>query len=361
MKKLFQTYVLSFLTRLSLLLLPLYRWIIRIRNFAYDRHWLKSYRPSKTVISVGNLALGGTGKTPCVAYLAHCLHNHYNLAVVSRGYKRSTKGFRLATAQDDATTIGDEPYQLYRQLAAQQLNIPIAVDKNRIRAINQLLASYPQIDIILLDDGFQHRQVQRTLNLLLTSFHRPFFKDHLVPLGYLREPRSAAGRASAVLITKCPTDLTKEQQDYFQAKVAQYCKKNVPIFFAHTHYKPLVRISGSNSSPQPDDPILLLTGIADTTEITNHVQGKYNIVEHLAFPDHHLFSEKDITTILKVFNKISHEKKCILTTEKDSVRLLSPCWLQLLQEVPLFFLPITMAIHQQENEFVKFLLDRIKK
>jgi tetraacyldisaccharide 4'-kinase len=303
--------------------------------------------------------VGGTGKTPCVTYLVNLLQYTYNVAVVSRGYKRITRGYRLATTHETAATIGDEAYQLYKQANQKKWRVSIAVGEDRAQAIAQLLQTHPTTQLILLDDGFQHRRVGRQINLLLTCFHRPFFKDRLFPRGQLREPRNQAQRADVVLVTKCPAHLSEENKHHFKINIERYCQKSIPIFFCQIVYGQPINLFGNTPLFTPMSAILLVTGIADPQPMVEYVQNKYKLVQHQPFPDHHLFSKKDITNILTNFHTIDYEKKCILTTEKDAMRLIQPAFTPLLQEFPIFFLPMSMRFNSEEERFAKFILDII--
>jgi tetraacyldisaccharide 4'-kinase len=339
----------------------LYGLIIYIRNLLYDYGYKKSYTfHTTTIISIGNLAMGGTGKTPCIEYLLQLLQAHFDTAVVSRGYQRTTTTPRIATPVDNAWTLGDEPYQIYQKFAVQGQHIHIAVGANRVNAIHQLLATYPKTEVILLDDGFQHRRVHRDLNILLTTFQQPFFADHLLPMGRLREYRQAAQRANVILVTKCPDEPTMDTRSYFQEHMMRYTGRKVPIFFTSITYGSPVSL-GTTQPFTGDESLILLTGIADTAPLVQYVSKHYAIIQHLSFPDHHWFTKHDMQRIRATFHQAPYKKRCILTTEKDSVRLMHPALAPIMKDVPIFVLPMWMSFagKQEEKEFSQLIFEYI--
>jgi tetraacyldisaccharide 4'-kinase len=349
-----------------IMLIPLggaYGLIIRLRNFLYDSRIWKAYGDTQPVaiISVGNLIVGGTGKTPCIEYLLRLLQTNFYTVVISRGYKRKTQGYRIANALDNAQTIGDEPYQLYKKFVTEDGKAQVVVSEDRAKAIQKLLADYAHTEVVLLDDGFQHRRVKRNLNILLTSFHKPFFKDYLLPVGRLREPRQAASRADIILVTKCPELLTPAIQADFKQHISLYCNVPAPpIFFTRIRYgtpQSLLPSHINNFSQH----IVLVTGIADPTPLVEYVRRTYQLVHHIAFKDHHLFTPTDIKKIVSIFNQVTYKKKCILTTEKDSVRLIDPSLAPILGQIPVFLLPISIEFIEGERAFTQLIWNSIKK
>ena len=284
--------------------------VARLRGWLFDKGWIKSYSFSIPIICVGNLAVGGTGKTPHVEYLLRLLHQEgYRVAMLSRGYGRKTKGYILANPmQHTAADIGDEPFQMMH-------NCPfatIAVCEKRVIGIQKLLKLQPTIDVIVLDDAFQHRYVKAGYNILLTDAHRLYTHDHLLPWGRLREPAQAAKRAQAIVVTKCEQGI--------QPKLAVADQQQ--LFYSHIVYGQLLTpdmqpIPGFSLKGQR---ILLIVGIANPTPLVNYLKGEGAAVEVIAFADHHAFTTKDIANI----NLRWQQKQCTLalTTQKDMTRLL---------------------------------------
>ncbi len=326
----------------------LYSFITQFRNLLYNYHLKETHIFNIPVISVGNLSLGGTGKTPCIAYLIDLLSIPGPILVLSRGYKRKTKGFRIAQPQDSAWTIGDEPLQLYRQFAHNQ-QVKIAVCEDRAQGIQELLTIFPDAQAILLDDGFQHRKVKPSLNILLTEFDRPFWEDHVIPAGRLREPRTSAKRADIVIVTKCPDELPETNKQTFRQQIKAYCgHKQMPIFFSSLYYQPPAPLWPSQK-PIFSKNVFLFTGIANPHPLVNYVNQHYNLIQHRSFRDHHRYTNRDIKNILATFHQLNHPDRCLLTTEKDSMRLQEPDLKALLAEMPIFYLPISMHLIEEEK------------
>lgn len=336
--------------------------IMQVRNFLYDRGIQKTYTFDIVVIGVGNLSVGGTGKTPCIEYLVRLLKDRLHIAVLSRGYKRTTQGFRVANMHDTALTIGDEPFQLYSKFAVSD-RVEIIVAEDRVQGINKLLDIAPGTEVILLDDGFQHRSVKPTLNILLTDFHRPFFADYVLPTGRLREPRQAAHRADVVVVTKCLDPMPQAMRQYFQYRIRKYLRKQTPppIFFTRIRYGSPTPVCKEQSKPFARH-ILLVTGIADPNPLVRYAAQRYQLIRHMAFKDHHTFTIRDIRKILLAFDRMEYEEKCLLTTEKDSARLLQAPWQAMLQYIPIFYLPIAMEFVEGEGVvFNQLILDTIQQ
>jgi tetraacyldisaccharide 4'-kinase len=352
----------SFVAKLSsVLLLPgswLYSLIVQIRNLLYNLNIKKTHTFATPIISLGNLSLGGTGKTPCIAYLIPLLQRQEPIIVLSRGYKRTTRGFKIAQPPDTALTIGDEPFQIYRQFASQE-NVKVAVSEDRAQGITQLLNIFPHTQVILLDDGFQHRKVKPSLNILLTEFGNPFFTDYVVPAGRLREPRGAAQRADVILVTKCPELLSAATKHTFKQHIYSYCQdKKIPIFFTRIRYHTPTPI-WPTQQPAFSKNILLITGIANPTPLVHYVSQHYNLIQHVAFRDHHIFTNQDIQDILVTFDALSYPEKCILTTEKDSVRFRQSTLEAWLPAIPIFYLPMSMEWLEDEKKFKRLIFESI--
>ena len=291
------------------LLLPfaiLYGLGVRLRHFLYDRGWLSSKRYPFPILCVGNLAVGGTGKTPMVEYLVRLLGQE-QVAVLSRGYRRKTKGFVLADDSATAMTLGDEPYQYHRKFP----RATVAVCESRQEGIERLLEN-PHFKYIILDDAFQHRKVQAGTNLLLTSYDKLYTQDFLLPVGSLRDIRSRARKAQIIIVTKCP-ELTQAEQE----KIIQQLKPlpSQKVYFTSIAYSDRV-YSHEDSQALKDfitTPFTLVTGIANPTPLVDFLEKQGASFEHLAYSDHHHFSNRELEFL--------RQKGRILTTEKDYVRL----------------------------------------
>ncbi len=329
----------------------LYALITEVRNALYDKGILKSVAFDLPVINVGNLNLGGSGKTPQIEYLIRLLQPAYKVAVVSRGYKRLTKGFLVADEQTTPASIGDEPYQIYRKFD----DIIVAVGEDRVAAVKKVIDAY-QPDVILLDDAFQHRRIRAGLQILLTPFDRPFYKDWLLPAGNLRELPKNARRANMVVVTKMPKKAKLENQLEIKKNIKKYAG-NKDVFFSKIGYADDVNngIAKIQLSDLKSYKILLVTGIANPQPLYAFLSEKNINFESLKFGDHHRFSMADIQRIKQQFDGIKASKKLILTTEKDFVRLSS-----LLSSDVLFYLPIQTEIVDNEkfnNKIIDYVRD----
>lgn len=306
------------MTVLRLLLLPfswLYALIITLRNEMYDRGLLVSYAPAVPTICVGNLSVGGTGKTPHTAYLIALLQPHYRVAVVSRGYKRKTKGYILANEHSTAITIGDEPMQLKTSYP----EVTVAVCENRVAGVRQLLQDCPYIEVILLDDAFQHRPIKAGLNLLLTSYDRLFSNDSPLPAGRLRESGRGKKRAHAVIVTKCPNNIDNQPEIAGELQLAP----NQPLYFSQIVYDTLTPLFNGTKMAQlsPRQQLILFTGIAHITHLELYLQEKVERVQTLSYPDHHHFTTADFVQLRRSFEQLTASEKWIIVTEKDAARL----------------------------------------
>ena len=312
----------NFLRKILFPLAFLYWLITFIRNWLYDKGIFKSYSFNVPIIAVGNLSVGGTGKTPQIEYLIRLLSDKYKVAVLSRGYKRASKGFILADENATASSIGDEPFQFFLKFP----NIQVAVDANRKNGIENLLQLPNKPDVILLDDAFQHRKVKAGFYILLTAYDDLFCDDYILPFGNLREPSSGKKRADMIIVTKCPNDLS----ELAQQKIKEKLKEKQPVFFTTIQYDDYVFGNDSQllvSEIQSESKVLV-AGIAKPKLFFDFLQSEKD--DTLVFPDHHHFSRQDCEQILAKANG-----RKIITTEKDFVRLNG-----LLPKAQLFYLPI---------------------
>lgn len=288
-------------------LVPIYFLVTRIRNILFDKGLLKSKAYNIPVICVGNLSTGGTGKTPMIEYLIRLLSEHHELAVLSRGYKRDTKGFILANSHSSVLDIGDEPFQFHRKFNT----VSVAVAEKRVEGIDRLLALENPPNCILLDDAYQHRYVKAGFNILLTSYQQPFFKDLVLPTGNLREPKSGYKRADIIIITKCPLALSQEEKDSITEQIKVLPHQSV--FFSSISYSKNVFNQNGLMTLNELENFTLVTGIADPGPLIEFLKGKGLVFKHLSFPDHHNFTSEEVSNLSK--------ESLIITTEKDFVRL----------------------------------------
>lgn len=332
---------------LTWLLLPfawLYAAVLAVRNWLYDRGWKASAPGWVPLIGVGNLRVGGTGKTPHVAWLIEeLLRQGQRPAILSRGYGRQTQGPRLAAAPDSAATVGDEPWQYYQQFSA--LGVPVAVAENRQLGLHLLRQHHPELTTVVLDDAYQHRRVRPALNILLTELARPFYHDFVLPAGRLREARAGAARADVVIVTKCPPDLSPVQQAEITAQVRRYARPAVPVLFSAYAYaapRPLTAAAqarGPLAAPYPF--VGLLTGIAQPGPLREHLlQAGYQVEDEFIFPDHHAFTVADLAAVRARWRA----GQVIFTTEKDATRLLAPALAAALAGLPVYTIPVRVAL-----------------
>ncbi len=331
----------------------LYEGITRLRNRMFDLDMKKSVRFEVPVLVVGNLAIGGTGKTPMVEFLITHLKERYQIAALSRGYGRKTSGFYLAEAGMSPKEVGDEPFQIFQKFGAE---ITVAVGEQRILAIPQILADRPETNLIILDDAFQHRYVKGDLNILLTTFQKPFFGDRILPLGTLREHPSGARRADVVVVTKCPFTVSDAVKREYERGIRKFAGEDCPVLFSGIKYgEPYAVLKNGD---QVDSSVILLSGIADNQVLEAAVRDRYNLLETMEFPDHHKYGEKDLLRVQSVYSKHKEKKPAILTTEKDAVKLKDDNLLKYLEGIPIFALPIAVDLNEQSKDFLLALASR---
>ncbi len=311
----------------------LYGFIIIIRNYLFDKNIIKSVSFNLPIIAVGNLSIGGTGKSPMVEYLLTLLKDKHKAGTLSRGYKRKTKGYVLAHAATTALEIGDEPMQFHQKFPY----VAVAVGEERILAIPQLLHDRPETNVIILDDAFQHRSIKPGFNILLTACNDLFTGDFFLPTGNLRDQRSSYKRAEVIVITKCPADMSEEDKDEIKKQIKPL--PNQKIFFTTIIYgHPYHIINKGERTITINDEVLLVCGIANPAPLKNYLGQNTMTYTLLSFSDHHIFTITDLIEIRKKFEDISAEQKMIITTEKDAVRLIK--FKEELIALPLFVLPV---------------------
>ena len=340
----------------------LYGFGVGFRNMLFEMGILKSRSYTVPVISVGNITVGGTGKTPHVEYLIRLLKDKVNVAVLSRGYKRKSHGFVLADAETPMKMIGDEPYQMKQKFP----DITVAVDSKRTRGIDHLIGGEAgkDIDVVLLDDAFQHRYVKPGINILLVDYHRLIIYDTLLPAGRLREPLTGKNRADMVIITKCPKDL--KPMEYRVITKAMDLYPYQQIFFTTLEYGELTPLFKKeaptvNLDKLKDHNVLLLTGIASPRQMKEDLTPVVSKLSMLSFPDHHVFSQKDIEQISSEFAKLP-SPKCIITTEKDAARFIGLEGLSNEIKENIYILPVRIKFMlNQEEKFNENIIGYVRK
>ncbi|RZJ70943.1 tetraacyldisaccharide 4'-kinase [Flavobacterium sp.] len=321
----------------------IYALVTGLRNYFYDKGWFKSTAFDIPVVAVGNLSVGGTGKSPQIEYLLRLLSPTYKVATLSRGYKRKSSGFVLADANSDAEILGDEPFQFHQKFPG----VSVAVDADRTNGIQNLI-KHVNPDVILLDDAFQHRKVKAGFYILLTTFSDLYLDDFVLPTGNLRESRRGAKRADVIIVTKCPKDLSEKDQDAILLKMR--LKPHQQLFFSFIDYDDFV-FSDQGNLPTDQirkQPKLLIAGIAKPKPFFGHLKSQNDDI--LEFPDHHHFSASDLSKISE-----KADGKPIVTTEKDYVRL------QKSGLSNLYFLPIKSTFISNRDSFDQTILDYVGK
>lgn len=350
-------------------LLPLsflYGLIVQARNLLFDLRILRSTRFKLPVIAVGNITVGGTGKTPHVEYLIRLLSHEYKVAVLSRGYKRKTRHFILATTKSGVTDIGDEP----RQMKLKFPDVHVAVENKRVKGIRTLIESIHKLDVVILDDAFQHRHIRPGLSVLLVDYNRPIFSDVLLPAGNLREPWRNARRADIIIVTKCPNNLSVPERSDFIAGLN--LRKEQEVFFTcYTYGDPLPVFPDRHGLQDPvpyrffrklKTGVMLVTGIASPKPLRDFLEQYLTVEDELVFEDHHNFDLDDIRNIKSRFNTMERMEKCIMVTEKDAVRL---------QELDIsdknfrksfYYIPVEVKfLAKGEKPFIKKIFKYLKK
>lgn len=353
---------------LSLLLLypvsKVYGWVIAVRNAMFERGMLTQHMFDIPVIVVGNISMGGAGKTPHTEYIVDALHNYYKIGVLSRGYKRQTKGFLMATPDSHVDDIGDEPYQIYHKF--RKTDITVAVCEDRVKGIEEMRRMVPDINLIVLDDAFQHRYVKPSVAVVLMEFNRPAYSDHLLPFGRLREPMSALNRADVVIVTKCPVDMKPMETRIFKTNLNLFPYQK--LLFSSYIYEQLQPVfpgdqpSGRHmqlDSLTADDSVLAVSGVANPRPFIRYLRKYSAKVRIKRYSDHHHFSHSDMTSILNKFTSMSGHRKIVVTTEKDAVRLRNnPYFPQQLRKHT-YYIPIRVCFKDYNEKSLKDVLEQL--
>ncbi|HXB45419.1 MAG TPA: tetraacyldisaccharide 4'-kinase [Puia sp.] len=334
---------------IRILLFPfslIYALMILARNWCYDRNIFTSTSFNLPIICIGNLVVGGTGKSPMVEFLVQKLNNDYSVAVLSRGYKRKTRGYALANQSSTALDIGDEPMQFHIKFPG----VAVAVGEERIVAIPQLLHDRPATKTIILDDAFQHRSVKAGLNILLTDYGNLFTRDWFLPTGDLRDEKKSYKRAEIIVVTKCKEDLSGEEKLEIIGEIQPIARQSV--FFSTIQYGIAYHIISKRSyAVNENTEVLLVTGIANPEQLKKYLLNSSKTYYEIAYSDHYIFTIDDLNEIVRRFNGIKAQNKIILTTEKDAVRLTK--FQQELAGLPFYVMPIEPKIlFDEEKQFV---------
>lgn len=338
----------------KLLLWPfsvVYGAVVCVRNWLFDRGVLPSEEFETPVISVGNITVGGTGKTPFTEYLIRMLKQEKKLAVLSRGYKRKTSGYRLLTQDDTPITVGDEPYQMKRKFQ----DVTVAVDANRRRGIRNLMKlEQDKPDVIILDDAFQHRYVHPSVNILLVDYNRNITEDRLLPIGQMREPKRSMKRADVIVVTKCPDSITPMDMRFMMKNINPFPFQS--LWFTKLCYGEMLPLFQGKKKHQnhlrmadlAESSVLALTGIASPAPFISYLEKNVKKVESLSFPDHHNYSQSDMSRLSRAFDEMEGNHKYILTTEKDAVRLMSNEYFPDDLKNKIFYIPLSIAFVRDE-------------
>ena len=346
-----------FLKSFRILLIPfalLYWLAIGLRNWLYNKRILRSTSFGLPIICVGNLSVGGTGKSPMVEYLVEHLRPSFRVATLSRGYKRKTKGYALANERTTALDIGDEPMQFHLKFP----DVPVAVGEERIYAIPQLLHDKPETQVIILDDAFQHRAIKAGFNIILTEFSNLYTRDFYLPTGDLRDLKSSYKRADVIVVTKCKRDLSQEEKQAVCEEIKPLAGQHV--FFTSIEYGQIYHLVNRQvAAIHEKTEILLVTGIANPGPLQGLLEENVDSYSLMQYPDHYIFSIDDLKEIKKKFDRIENEDRIILTTEKDAVRLIK--FRQEIADLPLYVIPIRHHfLFNEEDRFKTLVADFIR-
>jgi tetraacyldisaccharide 4'-kinase len=353
--------------RKNILLFPfsLIYWLITsIRNFLYNTGILPSVEFKLPVICVGNITVGGTGKTPHTEYLVDLLRENFKVATLSRGYKRRTRDFRIATSSSLVEEIGDEPLQIFRKYP----DVIVAVDRDRVHGVNKIIKEHTETEVIILDDGFQHRKITPGFSILLTDFERLIIRDYMMPYGTLRESTGNMRRADIILITKSPENISPIQRRLIVKEVNKAPYQN--LYFTTLIYKDPVPVFSNipaeknilNDTNREKCGIVLVTGIANPLPLIEYLKSYSAELIHLNFPDHHKFTEKDVKRICAAYLGLKTNMKYVITTEKDAVRLRE--FINIAESIKPVFYFIPLEIHflnDDKDEFDNLIVNYVRK
>jgi len=331
----------------------LFQGITAARNFLFDRGLIPSQKSPIPTLIVGNLSVGGTGKTPWVEFLVRKLRDEVAVGTLSRGYGRKTKGFIQLLPSSTAAEVGDEPLQLYTHFKEE---VPVFVGEDRVGATQKIQQLRPDLQLLILDDAFQHRRLNSDFRIVLTPYSSPFSKDYLLPMGRLRESRIGAKRADVVVVTKCPAELSQEGKNKLAEELAPYLNSEADLFFSSLNYGSPYQVAGPKQTEVTA--VFALAGLADNAPFFTYCKQQYAVVDSFSFPDHYAYQADDASRILEVLGQEKVKNAVLLTTEKDAVKLKSLAATEIWSKIPIFALPIQVALDPiQEAK----LLQRLRK
>ena len=334
----------------------IYGFITYCRNTFYDFGILKSYSFGLPIICVGNINVGGTGKTPHTEMLIEELYKEYNIACLSRGYKRKSKGFILSNENSTVAEVGDEPLQIKKKYP----QIIVACDENRVNGVNQLLKLENKPNLIILDDAFQHRQIKAGKNIIIIDYNKPLNEDYLLPLGRLRESTEGLKRADYIIVSKCPPSVSRITRRVYihNLKLKPYQK----LFFTTMEYSDIYNIEGHSTdlNIKDEDSILCITGIAVPQPYVTYLNSMTRNITHLSYPDHHNFTKKEIDDIIEKFSKLGGLHKYIFTTEKDIMRLKEYNFPDCIKQA-MYYIPIKPKFIFNPDSFINDIKKYVRK
>lgn len=344
----------------------LFQYLLYVRHWLYDRGILKSYHCSEVfTLCVGNLNWGGSGKSPLVDYLIQILKPHYKLAILSRGYGRKTKGFRLVNVQDDYTICGDEPL-VYK---IKHPEITVAVCEDRVQGIQKLVQLYPDIEVVILDDAFQHRRIQADINIVVTEYSKPFFKDKVFPLGRLRDIKESIKRSHKIVVTKTPENTDIQEVKNMMKQINAYGVKD--IYFSSIEYQDLYSFFDFTHKINIYKDLsnyncILVTGIANPLPLAHFIKEYAQHFYHLQYPDHYDFTEYDLNLIKNIYQawQEHYPPTLIITTEKDAVRIRKIIQAKNVHtyfNLPIFIAPIQFSFEKFSSHFSKNIIDDVRQ
>jgi tetraacyldisaccharide 4'-kinase len=340
----------------------IYGMVTGFRNFLYNHEIIRSAKFKTPIICIGNITVGGTGKTPHTEYIINLLSQHFNIAVLSRGYKRKTKDFTIASAFSTVDEIGDEPLQIARKFPG----IMVAVESDRVKGVNKILEIRPETDVIVLDDGFQHRRLKPGFSILLTDYGRPMKSDNLLPYGSLRENRKNSDRADNIIITKTPPGTSSERMKALSDDLNKLPDQKI-YFTGIKYHSPIPVFEKKEEILQPswnsfsDNGAVIVTGIANPIPFLHHIERFFSKIVHLRFPDHHNFTVNDILTISSAWGDLESVNRYIITTEKDAIRIREVASIPEHLKSIFYYIPVGIEFLCGKDEFEKTIIDYVRK
>jgi tetraacyldisaccharide 4'-kinase len=316
----------------------------QLRNHLYNINYSRTHSFTVPIIAVGNITAGGTGKSPMVEMLAKHFKSDFKPAILSRGYKRKTSGFRFVDETETAYTVGDEPFQFYRKFGNE---VVVGVSEDRVMAIPLMIFEKSEVNLFILDDAFQQRRINADVVILLNHYNRPFYNDHLLPFGLLREKREEAKRAHILVVSNCPRNLAKSEQQAIVQEIKKYASPNCPVFFSTLAYDSPYPLNEDTEFTLGSD-LILVSGIANSEPLKQHVESQYHLLAHFNFADHYAYRKSDIEAVKAA---IPPQGASILITEKDAAKWYAPDLYELAKELPVFVLPVKPEFLGGDEEF----------